>query len=139
MSNITTILDTLLTKINEMNKEILEMKEIVKASVFLEQEPGKLSTRPNSEVVSSEPLVKEEKKTPKRASRAKTSAEKKEKKEKKEHKEPKEKKEPKNPKNPKKANASPKAAETEPNVQPTPIIKSENVGTDEDVPSDVDA
>lgn len=134
MSQITTILDTLLTKINEMNKEILEMKEIVKASVFLEQEPGKLSTRPNSDVVSSEPLVKEEKKTPKRASRAKTTAEKKEKKEKKEPKTP------KNPKIPKKANASPKAVETEPNVQPSlENIKVGNVGTDEDVPSDVDA
>ena len=137
MSNITTILDTLLTKINEMNKEILEMKEIVKASVFLEQEPGNLSTRPNSETVSSEPLVKEEKKTPKRASRAKTTGEKSEKKEKKEKKEP---KNPKNPKNPKKAAASPKTVETELNVQPTPeIIKPGNVGTDDDVPSDVDA
>jgi hypothetical protein len=137
MSQITTMLDTLLKSINEMNRDILEMKELVKASVFLEQEPGKLSTRPNSEVVSSEPLGKEEKKTPKRASRAKTTGEKSEKKEKKEKKEP---KNPKNPKNPKKATASPKAVETEPNVQPTPeIIKSENVGTDDDVPSDVDA
>jgi hypothetical protein len=110
------------------------LKELVKASLFTEQDPSKMSSRPNSEVVSSEPLGKEEKKTPKRASRAKTTVEKKEKKEKKEPKNP------KNPKNPKKATASPKTVETEPNVQPTPeIIKPGNVGTDDDVPSDVDA
>ena len=135
------ILDALLAKNEEMNnlvlelkREILMLKELVKASVFLEQEPSKLSNRPNSEVVSSEPLGKEEKKTPKRASRAKTAAEKKEKKEKKEPKIP------KNSKNPKKANVSPKTVETEPTVQSAPeIIKSGNVGTDDDVPSDVDA
>ena len=63
MSQFVDSVDTLLTKFDELHREVLVLKELVKASVFLEQEPGKLSNRSNSEVVSSEPLVKKEKKT----------------------------------------------------------------------------